>query len=161
MGFNYGIEKKKFNEEWKKLQKEYEEAGRSEKSIQEIYEFDLNVFRKNRTEINHTQPFTDDDCAEGNAQGESMSTLLQKFQSELSVIDSHNFQTNPRFSWIDEIENDELYMKVLALPEKDKELLTMIAFEGFTQREVAEIRKVAPAAICKKIKKLKKILFEG
>ena len=108
-----------------------------------------------------TQPFTDDDCAEGNAQGESMSTLLQKFQSELSVIDSHNFQTNPRFSWIDEIENDELYMKVLALPEKDKELLTMIAFEGFTQREVAEIRKVAPAAICKKIKKLKKILFEG
>ena len=91
----------------------------SEKSIQEIYEFDLNVFRKNRTEINHTQPSTDDDCAEGNAQGESMSTLLQKFQSELSVIDSHNFQTNPRFSWIDEIENDELYMKVLALPEKD------------------------------------------
>ena len=53
MGFNYGIEKKKFNEEWKKLQKEYEEAGMSEKSIQEIYEFDLNVFRKNRTEINH------------------------------------------------------------------------------------------------------------
>lgn len=52
-------------------------------------------------------------------------------------------------------------MKVLALPEKDKELLTMIAFEGFTQREVAEIRKVAPAAICKKIKKLKKFLFEG
>lgn len=33
MGFNYGIEKKKFNEEWKKLQKEYEEAGMSEKSI--------------------------------------------------------------------------------------------------------------------------------
>ena len=90
-----------------------------------------------------------------------MSTLLQKFQSELSVIDTHNFQTNPRFSWIDEIENDELYMKVLALSEKDKELLTMIAFEGFTQREVAEIWKVAPAAICKKIKKLKKILFEG
>ena len=48
MGFNYGIEKKKFNEEWKKLQKEYEEAGMSEKSSQEIYEFDLNVFRKNK-----------------------------------------------------------------------------------------------------------------
>ena len=44
------MKKKKFNEEWKKLQKEYEEAGMSEKSIQEIYEFDLNVFRKNRTD---------------------------------------------------------------------------------------------------------------
>lgn len=73
----------------------------------------------------------------------------------------HRFYRYKFVGEIDEIENDVLYMKVLALPEKDKELLTMIAFEGFTQREVAEIRKVAPAAICKKIKKLKKILFEG
>lgn len=35
------------------------------------------------------------------------------------------------------------------------DLLTLIAFEGYSQREVAEIRGIAPAAICKKIAKLK------
>ena len=41
------------------------------------------------------------------------------------------------------------------------DLLTLIAFEGYSQREVAEIRGIAPAAICKKIAKLKKLLYGG
>ena len=36
------------------------------------------------------------------------------------------------------------------MPERDIDLLTLIAFEGYSQREVAEIRGIAPAAICKK-----------
>ena len=39
------------------------------------------------------------------------------------------------------------------------DLLTLIAFEGYSQREAAEIRGIAPAAICKKIAKLKKLLY--
>ena len=46
MGFNYGLEKRKFTEEWKKLYREYKAAGMSEEDIQDIYAFDLNVFRK-------------------------------------------------------------------------------------------------------------------
>lgn len=45
--------------------------------------------------------------------------------------------------------------------ETDMDLLTLIAFEGYSQREVAEIRGIAPAAICKKIAKLKKLLYGG
>ena len=40
MGFNYGLEKKKFDEEWEKLRKEYEAAGMTAESIKEIYEYD-------------------------------------------------------------------------------------------------------------------------
>ena len=36
MGFNYGLEKRKFTEEWKKLYREYKAAGMSEEDIQDI-----------------------------------------------------------------------------------------------------------------------------
>ena len=90
-----------------------------------------------------------------------MSALLKKFSSALSVCDKYSFQSAPRFAWVDEMENDELYRKIISLPERDVDLLTLIAFEGYSQREVAEIRGIAPAAICKKIAKLKKLLYGG
>ena len=34
MGFHYGLEKRKFTEEWKKLYREYKAAGMSEEDIQ-------------------------------------------------------------------------------------------------------------------------------
>ena len=85
MGFNYGLEKRKFTEEWKKLYSEYKAAGMSEEDIQDIYAFDLNVFRKNRTEFQRTQPLSESSCDDGIEQGESMSALLKKFSSALSV----------------------------------------------------------------------------
>lgn len=77
MGFNYGLEKRKFTEEWKKLYREYKAAGMSEEDIQDIYAFDLNVFRKNRTEFQRTQPLSESSCDDGTEQGESMSALLK------------------------------------------------------------------------------------
>lgn len=123
--------------------------------------FDLNVFRKNRTEFQRTQPLSESSCDDGTEQGESMSALLKKFSSALSACDKYSFQSDPRFAWVDEMENDELYRKIISLPERDIDLLTLIAFEGYSQREVAEIRGIAPAAICKKIAKLKKLLYGG
>ena len=131
------------------------------KKEQDIYAFDLNVFRKNRTEFQRTQPLSESSCDDGTEQGESMSALLKKFSSALSVCDKYSFQSDPRFAWVDEMENDELYRKIISLPERDIDLLTLIAFEGYSQREVAEIRGIAPAAICKKIAKLKKLLYGG
>ena len=77
------------------------------------------------------------------------------------MCDKYSFQSDPRFAWVDEMENDELYRKIISLLERDMDLLTLIAFEGYSQREVAEIRGIAPAAICKKIAKLKKLLYGG
>ena len=71
MGFNYGLEKRKFTEEWKKLYHEYKAAGMSEEDIQDIYAFDLNVFRKNRTEFQRTQTLLESSCDDGIEQGES------------------------------------------------------------------------------------------
>ena len=161
MKFNYATEQRKFIKEWKKLYKEYNDVGMDEQVIQAMYEFDLNVFRKNRNECNHTQPLVGSLYDDEIRQDDSVSTLLKKFDTELSVRDKHCFQSSPRYAWIDEIENDELYLKIILLPEKDIDLLTLIVFEGYTQREIAKMRGVTPAAICKNIKNLKKLLSKG
>lgn len=78
MGFNYGLEKRKFTEEWKKLYREYKAVGMSEEDIQDIYAFDLNVFRKNRTEFQRTQPLSESSCDDGTEQGEFYVCTIKK-----------------------------------------------------------------------------------
>ena len=161
MGFNYAFEMKKFTKKWDKLRKEYEAVGMSEQDIQVMYEFDLNVFRNNRNECNHTQPLSGNLYEDQSEQDETTSVLLKKFLKETSENDKHCFQDNPRYAWIDELENDELYTKICLLPQKDIDLITLIVFEGYTQQEVAVMRGNTATAICKKVKKLKKYLSGG
>ena len=58
MGFNYSIERKKFEREWKKIREEYLEAGMSESSIMQLYQFDLASFYSNRRYIMHIRHIT-------------------------------------------------------------------------------------------------------
>ena len=85
MGFHYGFEKRKFTEEWKKLYREYKAAGMSEEDIQAIYAFDLNVFRKNRTECQRTQPLSESSCDDGTEQGGSVCLVEQVLQRAFCV----------------------------------------------------------------------------
>ena len=55
MKFNYGAEKKKFEEIWKRLEKEYAEAGMSRHAIEEMKAYDWEVFKKERTYCSHNQ----------------------------------------------------------------------------------------------------------
>ena len=48
MKFNYGLEKKKFDEIWNRLEKEYAVAGMSQYAIDEMKTYDWNVFKKER-----------------------------------------------------------------------------------------------------------------
>ncbi len=55
MGFNNGLERKKFEAMWKKLRAEYAAAGMDEAAIEEMYQFDLDTFRSDRRYGEHTQ----------------------------------------------------------------------------------------------------------
>ena len=57
MAWNNGLERKKFEAEQAKLAAEYRAAGMNEEQIQQMYEFDLDVFHGNRSYAEHTQPF--------------------------------------------------------------------------------------------------------
>lgn len=55
MGFNYGREKRAFDEKWARLEVEYRAAGMSEKAIQDMKNYDWQWFCSERTYRNHVQ----------------------------------------------------------------------------------------------------------
>ena len=58
MGFNYAIEKAKFEREWTQLRVEYEKAGMSTEKINILHDYDWENFKKERiyaTRPNSTQ----------------------------------------------------------------------------------------------------------
>lgn len=154
MGFNYRTEKKKFDAQWEQLWAEYRAAGMDELSIAEMYAYDLSVFNQRRIIARREQPFTADISGEH----EDESTLFCKFMDQLSCQDCYSYGTQ-RFAWIEQIRDETLYERILALPEQDKELLTMLAIDGYTQAEIAKIRHRGKPAICRKLGRLATYLY--
>ena len=97
MGWNDGIERKKFEARMKKQAEEYHAAGMTEEQIQAMYEFDLAQYKSDRRFYSHTQPlevheFEDDD--EGD---ESDNSLLKKFPEALTATDEDKYFSSTRF----------------------------------------------------------------
>lgn len=154
MEFNYGLERKRFDGEWERLRKSYHEAGMSEEAIEKMYKFDLKAFNRRRTAAKWEQPFT----ADITGKNEDASTLFYKFMEPLSHTDVYCTGA-PRYSWIEQVTNETLYVRLSQLPDQDKELLTLLAIDGFTQEEAGVFLGKRQSAICKRVKRLGKFLF--
>ena len=136
MCWNDGYERRKFEARQKKQAEEYRALGMTEEQIKEMYEFDLEQYKSDRRYHMHTQPFTSSDFDDGE-DDDSESTLLNKFFDELTLtIDSRSEQS--RYWWIEEIEDEELAYRVKCLSSDEIEMLTMLAFDGYTQAEAAK-----------------------
>ena len=158
MGFNYGLEKKKFDKEWEKLRKEYRAAGMDEAAIEAMYEFDWDVFKSERTYSNHTQRMHgqnfDDD---GDAANDDNSALLQKFFDSFAVL-PQEVDDSRRDSWVDEIESEKLTDALRLLSPEDVELLTLYVFDGYGVADIAAMKGIAHQNVSKKIRRIKKFL---
>lgn len=154
MGFNYAKEKRKFELEWKKLRKEYEQAGMSTYAIDQMYEFDLAAFCSRRSYSAHTQHLPDMYITEGDE--ENQSSLLKKFKS-LSV-DFGESDFPGRYAWIDTIDDPLMALRLKRLQPEDLELLTFIVIEGHSQEELAQRWACSQKAISKRYQKIKKYL---
>lgn len=151
MGFNYAKEKHRFNIEWLKLSAQYKEAGFDAVGIQAMREFDWELFCKRRTYENSVQAFPSEKI--DNNDDESRSTLFQKFSSLTVCFDESSL--TGRYDWIETIDNSVLANKLTKLSDEDKELLTLLVFDDFTQTEIAIIQGCSHQAISKKIKRIK------
>lgn len=158
MGFNYGLEKKKFDKEWEKLRKEYRAAGMDEAAIEAMYEFDWDVFKSERTYSNHTQRMHhqnfDDD---GDAARDDNSALLLKFFDSFAVL-PQEVDDSRRDSWVDEIESEKLTDALRLLSPEDVELLTLYVFDGYGVADIAAMKGIAHQNVSKKIRRIKKFL---
>ncbi|NLV49871.1 MAG: sigma-70 family RNA polymerase sigma factor [Clostridiales bacterium] len=152
MGFNYGLEKKRFDAKWAKKAAWYRAEGMSEEAIQSIYDFDFTAFNAERSFVNHTQELPD-----ASFENESTrSCLYQKYPSLSTSMDMH--EVFGRDNWIDGIENPELAKELHTLSASDIEVLTMFVFDGLTQTKIARLIGCSQSNISQKIGLAKKIL---
>lgn len=153
MEWNNGKERALFHKEQAKLRKQYLAAGMTEEQIQALYAFDCEWYKNRRREAVHTQRLDiqtseDEDINKDNP-------LYKKFFEQLAVEDNHADYS--RYGWLEEIQDERLYVAISKLTEKDKEIIAMI-LEGFNQNEIAAHFGVKKAAISRKIGRIKNFL---
>ena len=156
MKFNYGLEKKKFDERWKRLREEYIQAGWDEESIQLMYEFDYEEFKRERVFCKHNQYL--DEVLKGWIEIEEgrMPQLFKKYK-DYSIEISIN-PDKSRYGWLEEIGDRELYEVLKSLPLDYLELITQLAIDELKQVEIAMRAGVSGAAVSKKVAKIRKKL---
>ena len=150
MGFNYARERLKFDVRWKKLQEEYRNAGMSEEAIQEMYDFDLEVFRQRRRHESRKQPLPTEEYGEDGK--ENRVDWFAKFDNlTVSFDESELFG---RFAWVESISNPDLTYRLKKLSQSDLELLTLFAIEGYSQTEIARLQGCSQQNISLKITRI-------
>ena len=154
MGFNYGLEKKNFDSQWAVTRKQYEDADMSSEAIQAMYDYDWSVFNATRAYQNHTQEIAAPSFEQSE---ESYSPLMNKYQEAISVTD-HYCETNSRFAWIGEIEDENLLSALEKLSDEDLELLTLYIYEGYSTVELSKAYGIAHQNISKRIIKITNFL---
>lgn len=158
MGFNNGLERKKFEAQWSRLRVEYAASGMDESAISALYEFDSQTFNSNRRYAEHTQAvsrqtFSDD----GDEIGGDKSALLVKFMDSFTAGTCDTYRLEGK-DWVDEIENERLWKGISQLSDSDKELLTLHIFYGYSITEIAQMQGIARPTVSKKLTRIKKFL---
>lgn len=146
MSWNNGKERKLFEKRQEVLAEQYRAVGMTEEQIQQMYKFDLAVFRSERVFYTHTQAleinFDDEDVCE-------VSNYLLKYHQTSFFRDYSN-----RYWWVNELE--KLYQAAMSLSDEEKELVTLYVFDGYTQQEIADKFHCSQMAISKRLRKIKK-----
>lgn len=157
MTWNNGFERKRFEEEQKRLAEEYRKLGMSKAQIREMYLFDLAWYKSKRRYYTHTQSFASGSFDRGN-EDDFESALVKVFSEALSAaMDKPN--NHSRYYWVEYIENPVLVQKLKLLNENDLELLTLFAFDGYTLTEIGKIYRCTPQNIHQKYKRIKNNLL--
>ena len=157
MKFNYQTEKKKFDEAWEETESTCRKYGMQEEKIQELKAYDWDEFKRERVFRAHNQYFPKSPGAmEDELEQEAQNPIYKKFIDACSVL---MLETDPddHEGWVYEIEDERIWKAVRKLNELDRELITLLVFENFTQKEIAEKWGVSPAAVSLRYKNIRKI----
>lgn len=153
MKWNNGKEHAKFEKEQAELRKHYIELGMTEEQIQAMYDFDKSYLNLLQREARHTQKL-DLGLFDEDEYDESKSPLLKKFFNKVSVEDKY---FDDHITWVEELENKEVYYAIKAMSERDRDVLSYLVFDDFTVTQTARRIRVSHQAISKKVKKFQRI----
>lgn len=154
MEWNNAMKLSKFKKEQAKLRKEYLAAGMTEEQIKEMYEFDLEEYRRSRIEAMHTQELDFD--SEDFDDKETDNPLFKKYLEAISV--TTDYSDSSRFGWIEAIENSNLASALKALPDDDLEVLTKWLIDGMSVTQIAVIVGKHRSNVSRQIDRIKNFL---
>ncbi len=120
MAYNHGAAKKKFENEWKKKEKQYRELGMTEEQINAIREFDEQEFRSERVYLEKKVPLAEVD--------EFRQTTIDEF-----VID--NIEEN----WYEYITDSEKRKMLRNVPANMRRAFYLNKVLEMTQQEISSI----------------------
>lgn len=135
MEFNYTTERRKFERNWAKTEALYRKHGMSEAAIQEMREYDWDLFKAARIEAMHTQEMgflPDDDDDKSMMDSPLLKKFFEQFTTQYDTYGSHS-----RYWWLEELSDPRLVAGIAKLTEDDKEFLTLLVVEGYSQAECA------------------------
>ena len=151
MGFNHGFERKMFNREQRHFMEKCLKAGMSEADIHAMCEYDLGVFRQYRRDMEHavdlSEMMTTDECT-----GDTRYMDMDELPADAPLV-----KYVDRYSWIDEIDDSELYKAIIAMKPSYIEIITLM-MEGYQQNDIAAILHSSFQAVQNKIARIRKIL---
>ena len=151
MYFNYGYERRLFEQDQAKKRREYRKAGMSEEAIKEMYEYDLYVFNSERKEIKHRAHYSEMlsyDEATGNSHYKDMDEFPCKQPLERVFSCMEN--------WHENVTDPIIYAKMCNLSEMNRKIIFLL-INKYTQTEISEIIGISQPAICQRIKVLQKL----
>jgi len=155
MYWHNGYETKKLMNRLACQEETYRQLGMTEQQIQAIREFDLHVFLSDRRYREHTslfEPFFDA------IRSDAVYPLYHQYVNN-SLMRIHPKAYN-RFWWIDEMEDERILFSVLQMSEFQKTLLSLIVFDGFTQREVSKMLGISQSTVCRQFRKIKRLMIK-
>ena len=126
----------------------------TEEQILEMYEYDLHQFNRDIAYQRHTQRLGV--LEEPDMEEEGHNPLLHKFIDVLAVCQQST--EDVKLWWFDEIEDPKLIKSLMRLTADELDLIDMLAFGGYSQREISEKNGKSPTAICLKLKTIRKKL---
>ena len=149
MEFNYTTERRKFERNWAKTEALYRKHGMTEQAIQEMHEYDWDLFKAARIEAMHTQEigFQLDDEDDKSMMD---SPLLKKFFEQFTT-QYDTYGTHSRYWWLEELSDPRLVAGISKLSIDDKEFLTLLIVEGYSQTECAVKMHSSQSAISRRL----------
>jgi DNA-directed RNA polymerase specialized sigma24 family protein len=120
-----------------------------------MYKFDLQQYQSDRRYYTHVQPLSSMCSAEDfDLEDEGVSPLLEKFLDELSHSDM-GIESHSRYWWVEEVSNPYLLAYLERLSDDDLEIITLFAFEHYSQVEIAKIIGISERSVHRKIAALR------
>ena len=152
MRFNYKREKERFLREHEKMAEEYRAAGMSDDDIEQLFQWDWELFKEERRFIEHRQDMQtlEDTYKETESWNSLMMANLDKFSEEARYF------SGELTSCMESADSRSIYKAMKKLGKQQWTILYLYAVYDMSQAEIAYILGISQSAVSQRLETIRK-----